>query len=139
MASTKAKRTKKTSKKKKVGRPTKFNPEQLEMVEKLVALGHTQDDLAYLLDVAPSTIGYWKQHYPEFSEALKKGEAKRKSSLLRHLWKLVQAGNSAVTIFLAKNWLGMKDKTEFSGDLEQEIKINVVKATKKEVKNNGSG
>jgi len=57
-----------------MGRPTKYNPEWNDKVEKFCKLGCTDEQLADFLDVAVSTINKWKLDYPEFSESIKRGK-----------------------------------------------------------------
>lgn len=58
-----------------VGRPTKFEDEKtLELVYKLALLGCTEEEMADILKVAPSTFSKWKKDFPEFSETLTRGK-----------------------------------------------------------------
>lgn len=56
------------------GRPTKYKEEFNEQVEKLCRLGATDIDIADFFDIAESTVYEWKNEYPEFSEAIKRGK-----------------------------------------------------------------
>lgn len=56
------------------GRPSKYNPEFNNQVEKLCKLGATDSEMADFFGVAESTINLWKIHEPEFSESIKKGK-----------------------------------------------------------------
>lgn len=66
----------------------------------------TDEEISVLVGCSPDTL------VKRFSEALKKGRIVAKQSLRRHLWKLAKSGNAAVSIFMAKNHLGMKDNPE---------------------------
>lgn len=56
------------------GRPSKYDPKCLKQVQKLCALGATDNDVADFLEVDVATIMRWKVRYPEFCEALKLGK-----------------------------------------------------------------
>lgn len=57
------------------GRPTKYNPDLLPQIEKIVSIfGSTDEKLAEFLEVNRDTILEWKNQYPEFSGAIKKGK-----------------------------------------------------------------
>jgi len=62
------------TKRKKVGRPTKFKEEYCEMARKFCLLGATDKELADLFEVSEDTITEWKKVYPEFSLSIKKGK-----------------------------------------------------------------
>ena len=57
-----------------VGRPTKFFPQYIELAKVLASKGFTDLDLAEAFSVAESTIYLWKTEHTEFSEALKAGK-----------------------------------------------------------------
>ena len=73
--------------------------------------------IACLLNVSRETIYAWRNKYPEFSDTNKKWESKRNALFLE-----LKNKNSA-WIFLAKNWLGMKDNQiqEHSGGITLKI------------------
>jgi len=110
------------------GRPTKFEKKFVEEGEKLSALGLPQKDMAYFWAVSEDSITRWKEKRSEFADALKRGEAKRKISLLQAMHRnATERNNAAVQIFLAKNWLGMTDKQEWevSGEGGGPLKIKL--------------
>lgn len=57
-----------------VGRPTKYDPANNEMVEKLCKLGVTDAEMADFLKVDVATVHRWKKDHPEFCDALKRGK-----------------------------------------------------------------
>ncbi|MVO95095.1 helix-turn-helix domain-containing protein [Rhizobium leguminosarum bv. phaseoli] len=59
-----------------VGRPSSFQPEYVDQVERLCRTGAIDTDIAEFFNVAVSTVYEWKIAYPEFSEAIKRGKAK---------------------------------------------------------------
>jgi len=62
------------SKKKSVGRPTKYSPSHNEQVAKLCRLGATDKQLADFFNISESTLNNWKLKEPEFMESLKEGK-----------------------------------------------------------------
>ena len=58
----------------KVGRPTKYKEEYNELVYKLCLLGHTDKDVARVLEVDELTVNRWKVDYPEFCKSLRSGK-----------------------------------------------------------------
>lgn len=57
-----------------VGRPTDYRVEHNEQAYKLSLLGLTDKELAAFFEVVESTIYEWKNKYPLFSEAIKRGK-----------------------------------------------------------------
>lgn len=57
-----------------IGRPSKFKDVDLNKVMRLSVAALTDEQMAIALDIAVSTLYEWKNKYPEFSEALKKGK-----------------------------------------------------------------
>ncbi|NIQ17325.1 MAG: hypothetical protein GTN43_00720 [Candidatus Aenigmarchaeota archaeon] len=70
--------------------------------------------IADLLGVHRDTIYDWEENHPEFSDTIKKWRERRNALFLELKQK------NAAWIFLAKNWLGMRDKqeVEHSGELK---------------------
>jgi len=73
--------------------------------------------IACLLDVSRETIYAWKKKYPEFSDTIKRWEEKRNALFLE------LRNKNGAWIFLAKNWLGMTDKQEITGDEQKPLKV----------------
>lgn len=56
------------------GRPTKYSPENLKMVQMLAKLGATNLEMAEALGVTLSTFHLWRNTHEEFSDAIKVGK-----------------------------------------------------------------
>lgn len=56
------------------GRPTKYTPENLNMVRMLAKLGATNQEMAEALNVTLSTFHLWRNTHEEFSDAIKVGK-----------------------------------------------------------------
>jgi hypothetical protein len=110
--------------KKKMGRPTKYrDAETLGTVRAVIDrlrcdsqdfLGVCgMEQLADSLGVSRDTLYEWAKVYPDFSDTIKSWMTARNAAFYKQAKKLPPA----IWIFLAKNWLGMRDKQiiEFPG------------------------
>lgn len=77
-------------------------------LEKLGALQCTDEDLAAFFAVKVRTIERRRQK-PALAAAMESGRAKGRLSVRRSLFAQAQNGNTAASIFLAKNLLGYRD------------------------------
>lgn len=98
------------------GRPKKVI--DYEMVERLASIMATQEEIASFLDMSSRTL----QRDSEFCRVYKKGLEKGKMSLRRQQFKLAE-NNTAMAIFLGKNYLGQSDKQDI--DVNGDLKIDV--------------
>lgn len=57
-----------------VGRPSDYSRIDLAEVRRFSKAGLTNDQIAELCEIAPSTFYLYQKEYPEFSEALKEGK-----------------------------------------------------------------
>ena len=78
--------------------------------------------IACLLDVSRETIYAWQKSHPEFSDTIKRWEEKRNALFLE------LKDKRGAWIFLAKNWLEMKDEQsiEHKGEF-QPLKVIITK------------
>jgi hypothetical protein len=86
--------------------------------EKLCAIFCTLEEIASWFDCSADTIERaCKRHYNEtFAEIYKKKMSKGKVSLRRKQFEMAMAGNTTMAIWLGKQYLGQKDKIDFSED-----------------------
>lgn len=56
------------------GRPTEYQPDYCEQVEKLCKLGATDKEIASFFEIVESTLNNWKIAHPEFMESIQKGK-----------------------------------------------------------------
>lgn len=75
------------------------------LIEKLAAIHCTMDEIALILGCSKDTI----ERRPELMAKVYKAKAEGKSSIRRHQWKLAQAGNATMLIWLGKQLLDQKD------------------------------
>lgn len=99
------------------GRPVK--PIDYETVEKLASIMCTQEEVASYLDLSIRKL----QQDDEFMRVFKRGIDKGKMSVRRQQYKMVEAGNATMAIWLGKQYLGQRDKqeTEHSGGIEIKV------------------
>lgn len=105
------------------GRPTKYDPEMCELVVPFMADGYSTTALAGRLGVSRSTIYEWIDQHPEFSDAVKQGQAASAlwwEDRLR-LNAMTGDGNATSAIFGLKNrasddWRDRKDVDVTSSD-----------------------
>lgn len=82
------------------GRPTKYDPAYCDQVEKLCKLGATDEEIADFFEVAVTTIDNWKNDYPEFLGAIKKGKQIADAEVADKLFKRATGySHEAVKIF----------------------------------------
>jgi len=111
-----------------VGRPTKYNKEMLPNVEKYAKLSLTNKEIALLLSndtlkIKATDIDSWMRRIPEFADAIKKGRAKAKKSVISSLYNTALQGNVTAIIF----WLCNRYPQEWSNvnRIEQTSKIDI--------------
>lgn len=61
-------------KKYKVRKRAKFNYNFIQIAARLIAAGHTESDIGYVLGVKKATVASWKQRYPQFKAACDNGK-----------------------------------------------------------------
>jgi len=69
------------------GRPSKYSPKLNKQAESLARLGLTDKEIADFFDIAESTFYEWKEVYPKFSEAIKKGKIPADAAVVGSLFK----------------------------------------------------
>jgi hypothetical protein len=87
-----------------VGRPKK--PITEKQVFELASIGCTNVEIAAVLDCCDDTL------VNNFSDAIKKGRETMKKSLRRIQMDLARRGNPTMAIWLGKQYLGQKDRSE---------------------------
>lgn len=96
-----------------MGRPKKdISPEQ---VENLAAIQCTDLEICAVLGISHDTLMRRKRE-PAFMEALENGRAKGRASLRRAQFKAATSGNTALLVWLGKQFLGQSDKLDQTVD-----------------------
>ena len=98
----------------------------LDQLERLSALQCTDEELAAVFGVSTRTIEGRKKQ-PQFAQAIERGKAKGRISVRRAQMKQLEAGNSAIAIWLGKQLLGQRDVTplELSGPNAHDERIAI--------------
>lgn len=94
--------------------------------ENLCGLQCTLLEICDFFDVEDDTLNSWckKTYGTTFSEVFKQKRGKGQISLRRMQWKLAEK-NTAMAIFLGKQYLGQKDKIEYTDDGMKAINENI--------------
>ena len=79
----------------------------IEILKNLASIGCPDYEIASVLNISPKTL---KRNYADIVEQFKE---KGKASLRKKMWdKAVKKDNTHMQIWLSKNYLGMKDRTQ---------------------------
>lgn len=87
-------------------------------VEKLASIQCTQEEIANFLEISVRTL----QRDEEFCRIFKKGQDNGKMSLKRYQFKLAEK-NTAMAIWLGKQYLGQRDNIDIGGEQIQRVTI----------------
>lgn len=85
----------------------------------------TDREAAAALGVALNTLKLFFERHPEARDEFDDGKEEGFVSLRRKQFKLAE-NNAAMAIWLGKQYLGQKDRTELSGDPSNPLQINGV-------------
>jgi hypothetical protein len=89
----------------------------------------TMFGLAVYLDTHADAISQWRQEYPSFDSAVKKGEQKQQLAFGEAM--MNRGGNVAGLIFLAKNAVGWADKQETRTTVQEDQALRIQEARKR--------
>ncbi len=101
-----------------MGRPAWIpTPEIMEQVESYASAGLTKQQIADCLGISYETLNEKTKEYTEFSESIKRGQAKGIAMVANELVKNVKIGNVTAQIFFLKCRAGWKE-------IEEEIPLD---------------
>ena len=83
--------------------PFEFTDEIIADVERMASRGLTQEQIAYNLGIAPSTLYVHKKINQEFSEAIKRGKCSGINTIANKLFEKAEEGDNTAMIFYLKN------------------------------------
>lgn len=111
---------------KRVGAGRKAVRIDLSELEKLCALGCTNEELAGWFNVSAKTIEN-RRKQPKFAAAMERGRIKGRISVRREQLRLLESGNAAMAIWLGKQLLNQRDvrPVELSGPNGQKAQISL--------------
>ena len=116
-------------KRNKGGRPKiKIDKEQFE---KLCSINCTEEEIAGWFKCSVDTIRRFcvAEYNEQFCEVYKRLSANGKISLRRTQFKIAEAGNATMAIWLGKQLLGQRDRQDIALETEQDYTINIVPAS----------
>ena len=114
-------------------RGTKLTVIDWALVQRLAAIQCTGVEIASALNIDYKTLerACKREQHIKLGEWIGAKRGSGKVSLRRHQWKSVESGNVAMQIWLGKNWLGQKDKSDDEIEaMKQPEPIVIVRATK---------
>jgi hypothetical protein len=99
-----------------MGRPIEYDKSICNKAILLMKEGASLTEVAFLLDIARSTLYRWKDIYPDFSDAIKEGKAFAKGWWMNNGRINInnKEFNSVLWYMNMKNRFGWKDKQESS-------------------------
>jgi transposase len=113
------------------GRPSKYNPDMCAKVVEMMTIGCSMVEVAAELGVCFDTVHEWRNVYPDFSEAIRKGEL-----LSQAWWEKNGRVNLENTRFNTALWTknmagrfaknGWGEKTQIGFDPEQPLTIKSI-------------
>lgn len=105
------------------GRPTSYDPKYNEEVEKLIGIGLQMTDVAHFLNVDVKTLYNWRDKDKEFFQAIERGRAKGKTTVVNKLFQKINEGNLTAIIF----WLCNRYPQEWSNvnRVEQTARLDI--------------
>jgi hypothetical protein len=100
------------------GRPRKTADRKL--LHELAAIGCTMKEIAIQTDLSVATLER------RFADVIEKGREFSKASLRRNQMKAADSGNITMMIWLGKQLLGQKDRSELSGDSANPLGVQLI-------------
>lgn len=106
-----------------VGRP----PVEIDMevVRRSAGIGCTINEIAAVLGIARSTMYKYMELDPGIQTAIDEGRDNGCSTLRRFQWQRAEAGSDTMCIWLGKQMLGQKDRSELTGSEDGPIRVLV--------------
>jgi len=115
--------------------PTKpMSDKEFEQLIGMIRIQCTRDEISSVLGMSDDTLNRRLDERGEenFAALFKKHSGEGKSSLRRNQWKSAQDGNVTMQIWLGKQMLGQRDKSEVAldGKLDTNWTVEVITADK---------
>ena len=110
-------------------------PIDKEQFEKLCAIQATEEEIAGWFKCSEETIRRWckKTYGLQFCEVYKRLSANGRISLRRTQFKIAEAGNATMAIWLGKQILGQRDRQDVALEAEKDFVINIMPASQGEM------
>ena len=122
--------------KNKVGRPTKYRKEFCELAEYILSQDKPMCEVAHTIHVDQGTLRDWKDAYPDFSRACKRGSDAGYTLFMDKLkqaaWDgTIPVNNTLITLFGINCYEMRTNKTESNDKLQVEGKLSVADAVRR--------
>ena len=88
----------------------------LDVVRNSAAIGCTVEEIASVLGLGRSTVYKYMELNPAVQEAIDEGRAKGRATLRRIQWQRANGGSDTMCIWLGKQMLGQKDRSDVTTD-----------------------
>lgn len=111
-----------------MGRPKfEITEDICRKAESLAAQGLTKEQIAHSLGICYQTFNERQKEYPEFLEAIKRGQSKGIATVTNSLFNKAKAGDNTAMIFFLKNrdpdnWSDRKE-VQLGGDQDNPVTI----------------
>lgn len=104
-----------------------------DMVDKLLGIQCVQTEVAAVVGCTPETLRHAcrRDHHMTWREYSAEKAGIGKAALRRRMFQGAMAGNARLMVFLAKNYLGMTERTEVTGRNGRPIELNTTIDVKK--------
>lgn len=96
--------------------PFEITAKVLKKAEEFASQGMTQEQIAASLGMGTSTLYSKLNEYPEFQDAIKRGQALGIATVTNSLFKNANEGKTTAQIFYLKNRAGWADRTDIGLD-----------------------
>ena len=107
-----------------MGRP-KWIPPDLKEVERIAENCLTEKQIAQCLGICRETLVQKKKVYLDFSDAIKRGQARTVKCIANKMVEQAKDGNITAGIFLLKTKGGFSEKTNANVDEEGPIEVRI--------------
>lgn len=84
-------------------------------VERAASIGCTKDEISAVLGISRAALYNHMNRDPEVKAAIDRGSDKGKATLRRMQWRGAESGNPTMLIWLGKQLLDQRDKSELTG------------------------
>lgn len=86
-----------------------------DTIERAASIGCTKEEIAAMIGVARSTLYLHMETDPAIQAAIDRGSDHGKAALRRMQWNGAKDGNATMLVWLGKQLLGQKDRSEMTG------------------------
>jgi len=103
----------------------KFVIDDMKLLEELGEQHLTKEDIAIYLGCSHETLNQRQNENPAIAEAIKRGRVKGKVKNIKQIYKLVEQGNVAAILFMAKCKYGFSETVNLANADEKPLKLQI--------------